>query len=133
MSLIATIAQEIINLYKIWERYKEDNTHNGNGPGSGSGSVHTPVGSPFAGSQSSASVGMKRLAPGAGGRSGHTSLAGTPREDTMDGGGSGESGNVVTPAILTGLLVRMREGKLADMARQTTGVGRLLERTLQAS
>jgi cyclin C len=129
MSLIATIAQEIICLYKLWERYKED-VNNGNG--TGSGSAHTP-GSPYAGSQSSTGASMKR--PISGIRSGNTSLAGTPRDDVMDTD-VGNAGNVVTPTFLTNLLMKMREDKLADMAHPESGrppvINRLLERTQAA-
>jgi cyclin C len=129
MSLIATIAQEIICLYKLWERYKED-VNNGNG--TGSGSSHTP-GSPYAGSQSSTGASMKR--PISGIRSGNTSLAGTPRDDVMDAD-VGNAGNVVTPTFLTNMLIKMREDRLADMAHPENGrppvINRLLERTQAA-
>jgi cyclin-C len=144
MPLIATIAQEIIGLYKTWERYKEDInsvTSGGNGAGSGSNSgaasAQAPS-SPFEGSATS----LKRTLSGAavGTRSGNTSLAGTP----PDGIGIAEtpkeddeeSGKVVTPQFLTMLLMKMRENRLADMAHPESGrpvaVNRLLERTQAA-
>ncbi|KAK7053766.1 CYCLIN domain-containing protein [Favolaschia claudopus] len=85
LPLIATIAQEIISMYTLWDRYKED-----------SGSVATP-----------------------------------------DSSRNGEDdGPVVTPALLTVVLMKMREARLLEIAHPSSGrpvaVNKMLERTQAA-
>jgi cyclin-C len=80
---IAMIAQEILSLYTLWERYSDAAPESGLGEGSGAG----------------------------------------------DSAGD----DVVTPAFLTRLLLRMREARLADLAHPASGqpiaVNKRLERT----
>jgi cyclin-C len=123
MPLIATIAQEIISLYALWDRYKED----GNAE-SAKNSFSAQPGSPYTPGTAS-----KRTLSGTS-RSGSLnsgSNVGTPiegREDVED--------NVVTPAFLVDLLVRMRDNRLADVAHPASGrpvaVNKMLERTQAA-
>jgi cyclin C len=127
MPLIATIAQEIISLYALWDRYKEDvNTD------TTKGSFPTQAGSPYTPGTVS-----KRTISGTS-RSGSLNSASnsaTPAEgrediEVLDGG------NVMTPAFLTKLLVTMRENRLADVAHPASGqpvaVNKMLERTQAA-
>ncbi|OBZ66557.1 RNA polymerase II holoenzyme cyclin-like subunit [Grifola frondosa] len=134
MPLIATIAQEIISLYTLWDRYKEE-------PGADSARSAFPQGqpSPFAGS----TAGTKR------------SASVTLRSGSVLSGGTASSGatpsaaeakdelqlpelqqRVVTPTFLTQLLLRMREARLADMAHPASGrpvaVNKMLERAQAA-
>lgn len=145
LPLIATIAQEIISLYTLWDRYKEDAS-------SDSARASFAVGqgqSPFPAGGGGSGAASKRSASGSGpSRSGslnsHSNSA-TPAETREDaegwnvfgGGGTGSgSGSCVTPMFLTALLIRMREGRLADMAHPASGrpvaVNKMLERTQAA-
>jgi len=120
MPLIATIAQEIISLYALWDRYKED------------GNAETAK-NPFSGQTASP------YTPGTGSK---RTLSGTSRSGSLNSGSSGgtpiEGGeeneeNVVTPSILMKLLAKMRENRLADVAHPASGrpvaVNKMLERT----
>ncbi|GLB33231.1 putative cyclin family protein [Lyophyllum shimeji] len=124
LPLIATVAQEIISLYTLWERYKEGGESTGKSPHSG-GTV-SPA---------------KRSAAG--------SSAGTPMEAVEDASAAEGSGwneeEYVTPRFLSRLVMRMREAKVADVKRSSslaggtgTGTGRtapvnkVLERTQAA-
>lgn len=104
MEVIASIAQEIISLYTLWDRYNEDGT---DGSARTAFSAHT-----------SARAGTKRSATGMA-RSGSTASGGT----TTSRSGTPESPipAVVTPQYLTQLLIRMREQKMADMAHPDSG------------
>nr|GAT54475.1 predicted protein [Mycena chlorophos] len=87
LPLVASIAQEIIALYALWERYRE----------SSSSDASTPE---------------------------------STRDD--DDSASSTGGTVVTPAMLTQILTRMRETKMQDHAQQQgrqVAVNRMLERT----
>lgn len=113
MEVIASIAQEIISLYTLWEGYKED------------GGETTSRASFM---NSSSYTGFKRTAAGvvrsgsvlSGGTS--SSRAGTPADD-----GSHrqrpvrERPAVITPQFLTQLLLDMRETRMNDMAHPPTG------------
>ncbi|KAH7927034.1 cyclin-like protein [Leucogyrophana mollusca] len=125
MPLIATIAQEIISLYTLWDRYKEDCPPDNTARTSFQGQA-TQAGSPFS-STTHAS------------RSGSLSGAGTPVTvapevpgDTQRYGGTG----VVTPVILMQILARMRENRLSDLSHPASGrpvaVNKMLERTQAA-
>lgn len=127
MPLIATIAQEIISLYALWDRYKEDgNTDSARGSFTAqAGSPRTPGIGPkqtFSGTSRSGSLNSFSNGP-------------TPAEGQEDIEGS-DGDNVVTPAFLTQLLVRMRENRLADVAHPASGrpvaVNKMLERTQAA-
>lgn len=120
MPLIATIAQEIIALYALWDRYKEDGSTE-----SAKSSFSTQAASPYA-------------TPGAGSKA---TFSGTNRSGSSNGGTPIEvrddtEENVVTPAFLTQLLVRMRENRLADVAHPASGrpavVNKMLERAQAA-
>lgn len=129
LPLIATVSQEIISLYSLWDRYKEDampeaSRHN-----------RDQAQSPFSGSTSSASP-TKRSAPES--RSGSlnagNSNAGTPMDTKEESAWS--EGSYVTPAFLSAILVNMREARLADMSHPASGrpvaINKMLERTQAA-
>ncbi|THH32155.1 hypothetical protein EUX98_g2024 [Antrodiella citrinella] len=101
MSLVATIAQEILSLYTLWGRYKEDGAE-----ANPKANIHQRV----ARSNSILSTGTA------------SSTVNTPMP-AEDGRGAGAQGPpaVVNPAFLTQLLLRMREGKMADMAHPASG------------
>ena len=148
LPLIATIVQEIISMYALWERYKED-------PASDSAKPTASASSPlFTNTSGAASVGSKSAAASVS-ASGPDSMkshsnAGTPVEVVEDaegwdsaGGGNGNAGDnegsdgtMITPAFLTGLLMKMREARLADLAPPASGrpvaVNKMLERTQAA-
>ncbi|KAJ7240011.1 cyclin-like protein [Mycena rebaudengoi] len=110
LPLIATIAQEIISMYALWDRYKED---------SAAAPSPYPPGSPAKGSM-------------------HQTPIGTPdsKDDADSSPDSGSGGGVVTPALLTLVLIKMREARLQDMAHPSSGrpiaVNKMLERTQAA-
>ena len=123
MPLIATIAQEIISLYALWDRYKEDgNTE------TAKNSFPAQTASPYT--------------PGTTGTGSKRTLSGTSRSGSLNSGSGGETpieggedneDNVVTPAILMALLTKMKENRLADVAHPANGrpvaVNKMLERT----
>ncbi|EPQ59791.1 cyclin-like protein [Gloeophyllum trabeum ATCC 11539] len=119
MTQVATIMQEIIALYTLWDRYKEESPSGETSRGSLAGQQ----GSPF----TTSSGGTKRSATGVS-RSGSVNTSsgsngGTPM-DTREEGETGEDGKmVVTPTLLSRVLRKMREAKLADLARGS-GPGR---------
>ncbi|KAK7031217.1 RNA polymerase II holoenzyme cyclin-like subunit [Paramarasmius palmivorus] len=106
MQHVATIAQEIISLYCLWDRYKEDS-------------------SPDAGSSAS-----KQRVRGSGGSRAPS------EDGSVSSGTSGETETVATQAFLTKLLLRMREQRIADMSHPPNGkpvaVNKMLERTQAA-
>lgn len=126
MPLIATIAQEIISLYALWDRYKED--------GDNADSAKNSFAGPSSTSPYTPGTGSKRTLSGSS-RSGSQSNVGTPTEGRDDADRSCVV-DVVTPAFLTQLLVRMREDFAADVAHPASGrpvaVNKMLERTQAA-
>ncbi|KAJ7062831.1 cyclin-like protein [Mycena amicta] len=95
LPLVASIAQEIIAMYALWERYRE------------------------AGSAANAST------------------PDSTRDEDDSGSASTPAGNgaVVTPAMLTAVLTRMREARMQDHAQQQrrqVAVNRMLERAQAA-
>ncbi|KAJ7041179.1 cyclin-like protein [Mycena alexandri] len=94
LPLVATIAQEIIAMYTLWDRYKEDG-----------------------GASSSADPG-------------------SPAKGTPDSRADDETGGVVTPALMTAVLLKMREARFQDMSHPPSGrpvpVNKMLERTQAA-
>ena len=126
MPLIATIAQEIISLYTLWDRYKED--------GDSADPAKNPSAGPSSTSPLTPGTGSKRTLSGSS-RSGSQSNFGTPADGRDDADGS-EVVNVVTPVFLTQLLVRMKEDHAADVAHPASGrpvaVNKMLERTQAA-
>ncbi|GJE83936.1 cyclin-like protein [Phanerochaete sordida] len=103
MEVIASIAQEIISLYTLWDRYNEDG-HDG--------SARTAI------SAHTSARGTKRAAGGIA-RSGSVASGGT----TTSRSGTPDSHvpAVVTPQYLTKLLIQMREAKMRDMAHPESG------------
>lgn len=123
MPLIATIAQEIISLYALWDRYKED--------GDSADSAKNSSAGPSSMSPFTPGTGSKRTISGSS-RSGSQSNLGTPAEGRDDADES-EVVNVVTPAFLTQLLARMKEDHSADVAQtRPVAVNKMLERTQAA-
>ena len=121
MEVIASIAQEIISLYTLWDRYNEDG-HEGTARTAFTARAVARAGSKrssggIARSGSMASVGTT------------TSRSGTPDSHVPV---------VVTPQYMTQLLIRMREAKGADMAhppnagRPAVALDKRLERTQNA-
>ncbi|EIW62296.1 cyclin-like protein [Trametes versicolor FP-101664 SS1] len=122
MPLVATLAQEIIALYALWDRYDEDAAQR-----------HAHL---LRGARGSGAGAKGRSASVLSGSAGTGSGAHTP-----DGNGGGSAGvrdesEVVTPMFLVQLLVRMREARMADLAHPPNGrpvaVNKRLERTQAA-
>jgi len=112
MEVVASIAQEIISRYTLWERYKDDGAE-ANAPGS------------LASDQLPAlTVGLKRSASGTA-----RSRDGTPVEAARVS--RVRQPAVITPLFMTQLLLRMREGKMADMAHPATGRPMALDKRLE--
>ncbi|KIK42115.1 hypothetical protein CY34DRAFT_84145 [Suillus luteus UH-Slu-Lm8-n1] len=107
MPLVATIAQEIISLYTLWERYLED--------------------SDLVDSARNAFYGHAQTQPGAS----HSGVS-TPVESLDDA----QRPHGATPTFLLQVLTRMRENRLSDMAHASSGrpvaVNKMLERTQAA-
>ncbi|KAG2103020.1 hypothetical protein BD769DRAFT_1506533 [Suillus cothurnatus] len=107
MPLVATIAQEIISLYTLWERYIED--------------------SDPADSARGAFFGHAQTQPGVS----HSGVS-TPVESLDDA----QRPHGATPTFLLQVLTRMRENRLSDMAHASSGrpvvVNKMLERTQAA-
>ncbi|EGO30152.1 hypothetical protein SERLADRAFT_344579 [Serpula lacrymans var. lacrymans S7.9] len=130
MPLVATIAQEIIALYTLWERYREDLGSDSGKSSFGQTSSQGPT-SPFsAGTHSSSKRGMS-----GGGRSGSLnssvhSNGGSPAFEARD------DASIVTPALLMQVLTKMRENRLSDIVQANTArpvaVNKMLERTQAA-
>lgn len=121
MSLIATIAQEIISLYTLWERYREDFTDSSARSSFTSNNFNaTSLPSVF---PTSNRLGTMRSGSVYSGGTATTS-AGTPTtsDDIMMSGSSRgllpalPKPAVVTPAFLTQVLFRMREAKMTEVA-----------------
>ncbi|KDQ65171.1 hypothetical protein JAAARDRAFT_117818 [Jaapia argillacea MUCL 33604] len=125
MPLIATIAQEIISLYTLWDRYKEDSpTSTSSLDSSAKGSFTSNQGrhnSPF-------TTGTKRSATGT-----NTSRSGSVTTNVSASAGTGshagtpmdivrEDGVEITPVFLVKVLLKMREGKWTDLAARS-GLG----------
>ncbi|KAL0948916.1 hypothetical protein HGRIS_009025 [Hohenbuehelia grisea] len=131
LPLVATIAQEIITLYHLWERYREDAPAE---TGKRSRDREQQGLSPFGGG------GMKRrsTSQNTSGNGGGPSNAATPADgDGREGSVSDTAGTTITPGFLSGMLLRMREAKLADMSHPASGrpnvaVNKMLERTQAA-
>lgn len=118
MEVVASIAQEIISLYTLLDRYREE------------GHVTSARSTFSTRHSSSVRSGTKRSANGVP-RSGSvasggtaTSRSGTPGEDT-------QTPAIVTPGYLTQLIVRMREARLADMAHPPSGRPMALDKRLE--
>lgn len=128
MAHVATIAQEIIGLYALWDRYREDGTAGSGDSARGVFAQHRPGYS-----------GAKRAAGGESvGRSGSVGSGGTMSSGaTPVTSESAEQGQqVVDAGFLIQVLLRMREGRFADMAHPPSGrpvaVNKRLERAQAA-
>ncbi|KAL4067109.1 cyclin-like protein [Scleroderma yunnanense] len=130
MPLIATIAQEVISLYSMWERYKEDtdtsDTARSAFYGQQTSAQTTRTGSPYSATTQSTS----RVFPGS--RSGSHSRVSTPVEGPEDV----RRTDVFTPVLMMQTLTRMRESRLADLVHSTSGrpvaINKMLERAQAA-
>ena len=111
IEVVASIAQEIISLYTLWDRYKEDG-HDA--------TARTSF--PPRGTKRTASGAQRSGSVASGGTS--TSRSGTPGEES-------HTPLVVTPPYLAQLLVRMREARLADMAHPPNGRPMALDKRLE--
>jgi cyclin-C len=105
LPLIATIAQEIISLYTLWDRYNDDKTSSD----SARGAISNSRGS-------SPSAGMKRNASG-------TAVVRTSQKisDRQPSQEYHSSNNVFTPISLTQMFLRMRERRIADLTHPASG------------
>jgi cyclin C len=136
LPLIATIAQEIISMYALWDRYKEDPAPDSAKPTFTPNSATPPIGS---GGSNVGESKQSASASGPGSMKSH-SHGGTPAEITGDSEGwnayitnGSNNVNVVTPAFLATMLMRMREAKWTDMAQtRLVAVNKMLERTQAA-
>lgn len=128
LPLIATVSQEIISLYTLWDRYKEDDA-----PKTSREQAQSPLtGSASASSAKRSTAGSRSASVNAG-----NSSAATPMDVAEDSTEPGWSeGSYVTPAMLSVLLQRMREARLADISHSATGrpvaINKVLERTQAA-
>ncbi|KAI8984896.1 cyclin-like protein [Trametes punicea] len=126
MSLVATIAQEMISLYALWDRYSEDaGTSAEQARAAGTASLrnaHVLRGS--------------RATKQPGTRSGGVLHGGVGNSMEISKGDEGERSEVITPMFLVQLLLRMREARMADLAHPASGrpvaVNKMLERTQAA-
>ncbi|KAH0839450.1 hypothetical protein J3R83DRAFT_240 [Lanmaoa asiatica] len=132
MSLVCTIAQEMISLYSAWERYREDGDASSAFQGPHQTQAH--AGSPYSSTTTRGS--LKRTLSESTSRSHSHSHVGTPAEGAEAQPGKVEGAGVVTPLMLVQLLTRMRENRLSDLAHSTHGrpvvVDKRLERTQAA-
>ncbi|KZP07788.1 cyclin-like protein [Athelia psychrophila] len=130
MPLVATLAQEILALYALWDRYKED------GAAATADSARSAFGTPGQGSPYATPGGLKRTLSGTS-RSGSTGVSNvnTPMEAEAREEPAVEE-SVVSAAFLVQLLVKMRENRQADLAHPASGrptaVNKMLERTQAA-
>ncbi|KAF9078755.1 cyclin-like protein [Rhodocollybia butyracea] len=115
LSSISTIAQEIISMYNLWSRYREDATPEE------PGQEATPIGG---------SGGSGNMGTGTGSAMVVDDNVG-PNDDN-NGWHFGE-GTIITPHFLSLMLMRMREVRISDLAHPASGrpvvVNRMLERT----
>ena len=130
LPLVATVSQEIISLYTLWDRYKEDDAPKPS---------REQEQSPLTGTASGSTSPAKRSAAGSRSASVNAgaSNAGTPMEVADDSAEPGWSeGSYVTPAMLSALLQRMREARFADLSHPSSGrpivINKMLERTQAA-
>ncbi|KAH9936899.1 cyclin-like protein [Epithele typhae] len=113
MSLVATVAQEIIALYALWDRYSEDP--------SAHASARAAMLQRNPGSVTRRSSGTRQRAAG-------VNAAAAVAE--------GAHSDLVTPLFLVQLLLEMREKRMEDLAHPANGrpvvVNKMLERTQAA-
>lgn len=135
MPLIAAIAQEIISLYALWDRYKEDSPSSD----SARGSITQGRSSPLLGASTPRRTGGNMVRSESVLSGGTTSSGVTPSAGEMTEDLSSQSDppqHAVTSIFLAHLVIKMREAHLADLAHPPTGrpvaVNKMLERAQAA-
>jgi len=116
LPLIATIAQEIISLYTLWDQYKEDVS-----PDSTKLArelTNSPMASGATPKKSSRSTDSVRAVS-------------TPGRDEPNADTSPSDGNYVTPAFLSSVLHRMRDAKLAEMSSPPSTASRPIDKRIE--
>jgi len=133
MPLIATIAQEMISLYSMWEQYREDTDASDTARPAfyrQTSAQTTRTGSPY----SATTQGTGRVFPDS--RSGSHSRVSTPVEGPEDTRKADGANIVFTPVLLMQVLTRARESRFADLVHPASGrpvaVNKMLERTQAA-
>lgn len=128
MSLVATIAQEIISLYALWDRYSED--PNANADSARSSFMHKTT------STASSGGATRRAGTRSGRASGVINQGTTASGDIVAPPEDSARNEIITPTFLVQLLLRMREQRMADLAHPASGrpvaVNKMLERTQAA-
>ncbi|KAJ3544186.1 hypothetical protein NM688_g5771 [Phlebia brevispora] len=122
---IVGIAQEIISLYTLWGRYKED------GADATARTSFTTQSTTFGLKRTAASI-MRSGSVLSGGTS--SSRAGTPGDDGTHRQVQRpprERPAVITPTFLTQLLLEMRETRMNDMAHPSTGRPAVYDKRLE--
>lgn len=129
MPLIATIAQEIISLYTLWDRYKEDSPVSDSARGSMAQNRTSPLGG---GGRRTGSNVFRSTSVLSGGTtsSGVTPSAAEVADEVFSQGD--QSQHAVTSIFLAHLIIKMREAHLAFTVHPPTGrpvaVNKMLER-----
>ncbi|KAF9040700.1 cyclin-like protein [Panaeolus papilionaceus] len=135
LPLIATISQEIISLYTLWDNYKEDGVPDATRL---SGNMDSPMSSGMASTSVSPA---KRTASGQITRNDSSaSNIGMYHRTPASASADGNTCPYITPAFLAGVLKKMREKKMASYAAaasaqsrmQGVAVNKRLERTQAA-
>ena len=127
LPLIATIAQEIISLYTLWDQYREDVSPDTSKLTRELTNSPMPFGSSPKKLGSISRTESIRTS---------TSGAGTPGADGRDEPADVADGNFITPSFLSSVLQKMREARLMGVAPETptttarsVAVNKRLERT----
>ena len=136
LPLVATIMQEIISLWSLWDRYKED--------AADTASSAFTAGTNEGGASTSRYTKSHRV-----GKAKSMTLPAIPASSSTSSssliipsviGGAGEDTVVVTPAMLSNLLVKMREGCMASIvqaggqtvdASGTINIGKAVNKVLE--
>ncbi|THV01212.1 hypothetical protein K435DRAFT_655830 [Dendrothele bispora CBS 962.96] len=134
LSLISTISQELISLYTLWDRYREE------GVVTSTTGANNNASTSDGGSTLSGSSGSHGSRGGGGNRSPMDSLAGSGQGAGNEGSpgfpgvggvvglaGGGLEGKIVTPAFLSRVLLRMREARLLGGGNTGPAVNRMVE------
>ncbi|KAF8164749.1 cyclin-like protein [Crassisporium funariophilum] len=131
LPLVATISQEIVSLYTLWDQYKEDVS-----PEYSKITrevTHSPMPSGTSPTKRSSTHSRTESIRAS------TSGSGTPGTESRDEPletPAVADGNYITPSFLSSVLLRMREARLMDLTPATTGrvvaINKRLERTQAA-
>ena len=128
MSLVATITQEIISLYALWDRYSED--PNVNVDSARSSFIHKST------AMTSGGIGTRRASTRSGRPCAVINDGAIASGDVLATQEDGTRNKIITPTFLVQLLLRMREQRMADLAHPASGrpvaVNKMLERTQAA-